>query len=219
MCRETSATTQPFEENMNETKLSQTATETPLTTSESKPSEFWTVFLLGLFLGFLGVHRFYAKKFKSGAIQLVTLGLCGLWTLVDVVIILLSKFKNSAGVLYRNPKPKVAWGIFAVVCVLVIMAGANGPNNGGSISGGSGSGHSSSHKSARQLITDYAKDHYGRDADVEIEGGFAGGSYQVTVRTRVEGGTYDGGINRSSYTVTVDESAQQIKSWEMYDHN
>ena len=114
-------------------------------------------------------------------------------------------------------KSKVAWGIFAAACILGVILVANHKSSG---SGGSHSSYSSSsHKSARQLITDYAKDHYGHNADVEIEGGFAGGSYQVTVRTRVEGGTYDGGINHSSYTVTVDESAQKITSWQMYDHN
>ena len=105
---------------------------------DSKPSEFWTAFLLCLFLGFLGAHRFYAKKFKSGAIQLVTLGFCGLWSLVDAVTILLSKFKNSAGVLYKNPNPKVSWGIFAAVCILGIISGGSETKTGDSAGGSSG---------------------------------------------------------------------------------
>lgn len=94
--------------------------------TESKSSEFWTVFLLGLFLGVFGAHRFYAKKIKTGVLQLVTFGGCGIWSLVDVVTILLSKFKSSAGVLYRNPKPKVSWGIFAAAIIIGLMSHGEG---------------------------------------------------------------------------------------------
>jgi len=131
---------------MNNTNPSQPPVKTTPTNLTSKPSEFWTVFLLSLFLGIFGAHRFYARKFKSGAIQLVTLGFCGIWSLVDVVTILLSKFKNSAGVLYRNPKPKVSWGIFAAVCILGIISGANENQTSGA-GGGSGSSSSSSRSS------------------------------------------------------------------------
>ena len=185
----------------------------------AKPSEFWTVFLLGLFLGVFGIHRFYARKFKSGIVQLVTFGGLGIWTFIDVITILLSKFKNSNGVVFTNPKPKVAWGIFAAVCILGIISEANDKETGSGSRGGSSSSHSSSHKSARQLIRDYAQDHYGRNADVEIDSGFAGGAFQVTVRTPISGGANDGGIQSNSYTVTVDEPAQEITSWKMYDHN
>ena len=188
------------------------------TSGVSKPSEFWAVFLLSLFLGIFGVHRFYARKFKSGTFQLLTCGGLGIWSFIDVIVILLSKFKSSAGVLYQNPKPKVAWGIFAAVCILGFISAAADKESGGG-GGGSSSSHSSSHKSARQLIRDYAQDHYGRNADVEIESGFAGGAFQVTVRTPISGGANDGGIQSNSYTVTVDESAQEITSWKMYDHN
>jgi len=186
----------------------------------SKPSEFWTAFLLCLFLGFLGAHRFYARKFKSGAVQLVTLGFCGLWTLVDAVTILLSKFKNSAGVIYKNPSPKAAWGIFAAICILGIISGANDKEIG---TGGGSNSHSSQsgshHQSAESLIKDYAKAEYGSGADVEVEGPMYGGTYQVTVRTRVVGGQYDGGINDATYTATVDTSSQKVTSWELVNHN
>ncbi len=127
---------------MNDTSTQQTPTQPPPPPTEAKPSEFWTVFILSLLLGAFGVHRFYARKFKSGAVQLVTLGLCGLWSLVDVVTILLGKFKNAAGVVYRNPKPGVSWGIFAVVCIIAIIGGAGG--GGSTTNGGGGSPESSS---------------------------------------------------------------------------
>lgn len=44
----------------------------------------WVVFFLCLFLGFLGVHRFYEKKYITGVLFLLTLGFCGLGVLYDL---------------------------------------------------------------------------------------------------------------------------------------
>jgi ABC-type glycerol-3-phosphate transport system substrate-binding protein len=105
-------------------------------------------------------------------------------------------------------------GILTITCIALTMAGC------GKKSEASASSHSTKYtKSARQLIQDYGKENYGRGADIEIEGPYAGDVYQVTVRTRIVGGADDGGINDSSFNVTVDESAQQVTSWKLYDHN
>ena len=53
--------------------------------------------LLCLFLGYLGVHRFYVGKKGSGVAQLLTLGGVGIWTLVDLVMILTGSFKDKNG--------------------------------------------------------------------------------------------------------------------------
>jgi len=185
---------------------SQNQTET--TPAISKPSDFWTVFLLGLFLGVFGAHRFYARKFKSGVFQLLTCGGLGIWSFVDVIVILLGKFKSSTGVVYQNPKPKVAWGIFAAVCILGLISTAADKESGGdSGSGGSSSSHGSSHKSARQLIRDRVVELYGSKVDVTIDSGYAGGAYQVTVADNEHFHNY-------TIIVTVDEANQEITSWE-----
>lgn len=54
-------------------------------------------FVLCFFLGVLGVHRFYAGKVKSGILQLITIGGLGIWALIDLVIILVGKFKDKNG--------------------------------------------------------------------------------------------------------------------------
>jgi len=53
--------------------------------------------LLCLFIGILGVHRFYVGKVGTGILQLVTLGGLGIWALIDMIIIIMQKFTDSEG--------------------------------------------------------------------------------------------------------------------------
>ena len=192
---------------MNSTNPLQSQTDN--TSPTSKPSEFWAVFLLSLFLGVFGAHRFYARKFKSGTIQLLTCGGLGVWSFIDVIVILLSKFKSSTGILYQNPKPKVAWGVFATVCILGLISAAADKESGDSSGGGSHSSYGGiSHKTGRQLIQDRAQSQYGRNVDVTIDSGYAGGAYTVTIADHEKFHTY-------TYAVTVDEAAQKITSWKL----
>lgn len=54
-------------------------------------------FILCWFLGTLGVHRFYVGKVGTGIAQIFTLGGLGIWTLVDLVMILVGSFKDKEG--------------------------------------------------------------------------------------------------------------------------
>lgn len=55
------------------------------------------VFLLCLFLGPLGAHRFYVGKVGTGLLALLTLGAVGIWTLVDLFLIATNRFTDREG--------------------------------------------------------------------------------------------------------------------------
>lgn len=59
--------------------------------------DWLTTLLLCLFVGGFGVHRFYTGHTAIGVVQLITLGGCGIWALVDLIMIITQKFKDSKG--------------------------------------------------------------------------------------------------------------------------
>lgn len=53
--------------------------------------------LLCLLLGGFGVHRFYTGHIATGVLQLLTLGGCGIWALIDLIMIIVGSFKAADG--------------------------------------------------------------------------------------------------------------------------
>jgi TM2 domain-containing membrane protein YozV len=50
----------------------------------------------------MGIHRFYTGHTVIGVLQLLTLGGCGIWTLIDLIIIISGNFKDSEGNLIKS---------------------------------------------------------------------------------------------------------------------
>ena len=63
----------------------------------SSDKEWLVAVLLCFFLGFLGVHRFYTGHTVIGVVQLLTLGGCGIWTVIDFILILIGSYKDAQG--------------------------------------------------------------------------------------------------------------------------
>jgi TM2 domain-containing membrane protein YozV len=58
----------------------------------------WMVaLLLSFFLGALGVDRFYLGYTGLGVLKLITLGGCGIWALIDFIMIAVGKMTDAEG--------------------------------------------------------------------------------------------------------------------------
>ena len=53
--------------------------------------------LLCIFVGLLGIHRFYLGYIWQGVVQLLTLGGLGIWTIIDLVRIITGDLQPKGG--------------------------------------------------------------------------------------------------------------------------
>lgn len=58
---------------------------------------FMVTLLFCLLLGTFGVHRFYVGKIGTGLLMLITFGGFGIWWLIDLILIMCSRFRDKEG--------------------------------------------------------------------------------------------------------------------------
>ena len=97
---------------------------------EKSEKKRFPTFVLCLFLGGLGIHRFYAGKVGTGILWLFSFGAFGIGAFVDLIMILSGSFKDKEGKLildWTAQKEKLGAGpiigIFAGWFVLWIIIG------------------------------------------------------------------------------------------------
>ena len=54
-------------------------------------------FILSIFLGTLGIDRFYLGSIGLGILKLITIGGCGVWAIIDNIIIGIGLMKDAEG--------------------------------------------------------------------------------------------------------------------------
>ena len=53
--------------------------------------------ILPAMMGINGIHRFMTGKIGTGLLMLFTLGGCGVWTLIDLIVIATGGYKDADG--------------------------------------------------------------------------------------------------------------------------
>jgi TM2 domain-containing membrane protein YozV len=53
--------------------------------------------IISIFLGELGIDRFCVGKIGTGILKLITCGGCGIWWLIDIILIATGNFTDKAG--------------------------------------------------------------------------------------------------------------------------
>jgi len=64
---------------------------------EISPRSRAVAFLLCVFVGYFGVHRFYVGKIGTGILMIVTFGGLGVWYVTDLILVIFGVFRDKEG--------------------------------------------------------------------------------------------------------------------------
>ncbi len=88
---------------------------------ESKPQDFLSTALFAWFLGGFGIHRFWTGHIAIGVAQLLTLGGCGIWSIIDLILICFNKFRDAQGRELRNYDRSIGIILFVIMLIPLLI--------------------------------------------------------------------------------------------------
>lgn len=77
--------------------MSQYPPESTYPMGQGNQRSFLVALLLSIFLGSLGVDRFYLGSIGLGILKLITAGGCGIWYIIDIILIATGKVRDANG--------------------------------------------------------------------------------------------------------------------------
>lgn len=104
--------------------------EANMTKGSSNQKDFLLTAMFSLFLGMLGVDRFYLGYLGLGILKLITFGGLGIWYVIDLILILTGNMKSRNGQLLagREKNLKPALIVTAIVLIVSVPLGISSNN-------------------------------------------------------------------------------------------
>ena len=108
------------------TQTTQSTQETaPVTASVNNQRDYLVASILSIFLGWLGVDRFYLGYIGTGIVKLLTFGGLGIWALYDQIMIITDSKKDADGQPLKDfeRNKQTVWILAGVLWLLNALGG------------------------------------------------------------------------------------------------
>jgi len=88
---------------------------------EKKELNYWFILIISILFGWLGVDRFLMGDVKLGLIKLCTFGFCGVWWIIDIILVAV-KADTSIEFTTSESSKKIGLGIISILIVFTVVS-------------------------------------------------------------------------------------------------